>query len=127
MMNLLFKTNKLFKINIFFLMLNQTNTYIPFHIVACSSEERGTQIDLLSTQDRASHNSWESSRVSDFPIEIVLRFHYRSELDYCLIATKQDKNIPDIEFHIGDGLAGGFQDVEYRISGYLLFKSKKTD
>lgn len=99
-------------------MISDTNTFIPFTIVACTSEEKGTQIDLLSTQEYSSLKAWESSRVSDFPVEIVLRFHYRSELDYCLISCKQDKNIPNTEFHIGDGLAGSFVDVEYRLAGY---------
>jgi len=95
----------------------ENNSWIPFHIVACSSEEKGTQIELLATQQYSQHKSWESSRVSDYPVEIVLRFHYRSELDYCVMASKQDKNIPEIEFHIGDGLAGSFLDVEYRMAG----------
>lgn len=95
----------------------ENNSWIPFHIVACSSEEKGTQIELLSTQQYSSQKSWESSRVSDYPVEIVLRFHYRSEMNYCVMASKQDKNIPEILFHIGDGLAGSFLDVEYRESG----------
>lgn len=98
-------------------MADNSNSWVPFHVVACSSEEKGTQIDLLSTNQFSPYKSWESSRVADFPIEIILRFHYRSELLYCVLASKQDKNIPEIEFHIGDGLAGSFMDVEYSLAG----------
>lgn len=100
-------------------MVENFNTWIPFHVIACSSEEKGTQIDLLSTNQVSPYKSWESSRIGEFPVEIVLRFHYRSEIDYCVIATKQDKSLPEVEFHIGDGLAGSFMDVEYRLSGFF--------
>jgi len=33
------------------------------------------------------------------------------------ISTKPDRNIPEVEFHIGDGLGGSFLDVEYRLAG----------
>ena len=50
--------------------------------------------------------SWESNRSGSFPVEIILRFHYRSELNHILLCSKLDKNIPGIEFYIGDGLSG---------------------
>lgn len=28
-----------------------------------------------------------------------------------------DKNIPAVEFYIGDGLSGSFVDAEYRLAG----------
>jgi hypothetical protein len=42
--------------------------------------------------------SWESSRTGSFPVEIVIRFHYRAEIGHVFIAAKKDKSIPDIEF-----------------------------
>ena len=68
--------------------------WIPFHVVACSSEEYGTQADLIATQKNESQKSWESSRTGAFPVEIIIRFHYRSEVNHILLATKKDKNIP---------------------------------
>jgi len=30
-------------------MLAKENSWIPFHVVACNSEERGTSVDILAT------------------------------------------------------------------------------
>ena len=91
--------------------------WIPFHVVAFSSEEYGTMAELISTQQYASNKSWESSRTSQFPIEIIIRFHNRCEIEHVILSSKPDKIIPEIEFHIGDGLSGSFLDVDYRLSG----------
>lgn len=92
-------------------------SWISFGIVACASEEFGTDVELLSTQPYATNRSWESSRTATFPQEIVLRFHHRCELDHVVFATKHDKNVPELEFQIGDGMSGSFLDVEYRVAG----------
>jgi len=91
--------------------------WVTFNIVAVGSEEYGTDAELIATQPYATNRSWECSRTATFPQEIVLRFHSRCELDHIAIATKPDKNIPEVEFHIGDGLSGSFLDVEYRLAG----------
>lgn len=65
-----------------------------------------------------SNRCWECSKTAEFPIEIIFRLHYRAEINHILIASKDNKNIPKIEFHVGDGLAGSFLDVEYRFAGY---------
>lgn len=88
-----------------------------FHIVACSSEEFGTHVELISTQPYATNQSWESSRTAEFPVDIVIRFHSRVELEHIVMSAKNDKNIPEVEFHIGDGLSGSFLDVQYRLAG----------
>ncbi|KAL4438288.1 hypothetical protein ABPG74_009711 [Tetrahymena malaccensis] len=102
-------------------MLAKEDSWIPFHVVACNSEEHGTQADLLSVQSHQSQRSWESSRTGSFPVELVLRFHYRSELHHILLCCKPDKGIPVVEFYIGDGLNGGFLDAEYRLAGKADF------
>ena len=99
--------------------------WIPFHVVACSSEEPGTNVELLSTNNTYSEKSWESSRTSDYPIELIIRFHYRIQIENVFMASKPEKHIPEIQFHIGDGLTGSFVDAEYRESGYsILLKNK---
>lgn len=47
----------------------------------------------------------------------MIRLHYRCEMDFVLIASKEDKNADEIEIHIGDGLAGSWMDVDYRVAG----------
>ncbi|KAM3136863.1 hypothetical protein pb186bvf_011122 [Paramecium bursaria] len=94
--------------------------WVPFHIVACSSEDFTTPADYLSTQQYGSQRAWECSRTADFPVEIILRFHTRVQLDHVLIASKLDKIIPKVDIYIGDGLNGGFNDAEYRKTGTQL-------
>lgn len=50
-------------------------------------------------------------------MEAVIRLHYRSEVQFILIASKTDKNAQKVEFHIGDGLAGSWMDADYRLAG----------
>ena len=98
-------------------MFHSDYSWISFGVVACSSEEFGTDVELLSTQQYTTNRSWECSRTATFPQEIVLRFNSRCELDHLYIATKPDRNLPEVEFHIGDGMSGSFLDVEYRMAG----------
>ena len=69
-------------------MISEEGAWVPFHIVACNSEESNTEIDLLATAKSVSNKSWESASSGSFPIEIILRFHYRTELGHVLICTK---------------------------------------
>jgi centrosomal protein CEP104 len=69
-------------------------SWIPFHVVACSSEDYQSPADYLSIQQYNGQKAWESSRTSDFPVEIILRFHFRVQIDHILIGTKYDKGIP---------------------------------
>ena len=54
-----------------------TYGWIPYHVVACSSQEFGSEADLLSDQAAGGARSWESERLGQFPVELVLRLHYR--------------------------------------------------
>ena len=98
-------------------MLNPDFSWLPSHIVACSSEDFGTSVELVAMQPYSTNRSWESSRTAAFPQEIVLRFNTRCEINHLLFSTKLDRNAPEVEFHIGDGLNGSFVDVEYRLAG----------
>lgn len=98
-------------------MINPDYSWIPFHVVACTSEDFGTSVELIASQSYTTNRSWESSRTASFPQEIVLRFNTRCEVSHLVIATKLDRNIPEVEFHVGDGLSGSFLDVEYRLAG----------
>ncbi|CAD8106995.1 unnamed protein product [Paramecium primaurelia] len=91
--------------------------WVPFHIVACSSEDFNSPADFLSTQQYGQQRSWECSRTADYPVEIILRFHTRIQVDHLLIASKADKGIPKMNIYIGDGLNGGWNDAEYRRAG----------
>ena len=91
--------------------------WVPYHIVACSSEEPGTQIESLSSGN--SKSFWESSRQGEFPVEIVVRFHHRSDIKHMVISCLENKNIPEIKMFMGDGLSGGFLDCEYKFVGYF--------
>ncbi|KRX06659.1 Armadillo-type fold [Pseudocohnilembus persalinus] len=107
-------------------MLAKENSWIPFHVAACNSQENGTDIQLLSTAREASYKSWECKKNTKFPIEIIIRFHYRAEINHVLLSSKTDKNIPRIEFYIGDGLSGSFLDAEYRLAGYYTNINNKA-
>lgn len=97
--------------------LSMEFNWIPFHVVACSSEDYSSPADHLTSQQYGSQKSWESSRTAQYPIELVFRFHYRTQIDHILLATRMNKHISRAEFHIGDGLSGGFTDCDYRMSG----------
>ena len=73
-------------------------SWIPFHVVACSSTNPETNVSLISAQQYESSESWESAKAGDFPVEVIVRFHYRIELDFCIIASKRDLHVPEIEF-----------------------------
>ena len=51
--------------------------WIPFHVAACSSEEFGTGAENLSDQSQYSNSGWQSERLGQFPIDLILRFHFR--------------------------------------------------
>lgn len=55
-------------------------SWIPFHIVACSSEEIKGHWDLAKKD-----SFWISNPSGSFPIEIILRLHFRVELKHLLI------------------------------------------
>ena len=44
-----------------------TYGWIPFHVVACSSQEYGNEADLLSDQAAGGPKCWESERLGQFP------------------------------------------------------------
>jgi hypothetical protein len=61
--------------------------------------------------------TWECARYAKFPQEIVIRLNYRSEIAHIILMSKEDRFIPEIEIHIGDGMSGSFLDVDYRLAG----------
>jgi centrosomal protein CEP104 len=93
--------------------------WVPYHVVSCSSEEHGTSIEALTSAEMSRHQAWESQRLAKFPVEIILRFHYRIELDYVIINSKDHLHIPAAEVLIGDGLSGSFLDATYRLAGQI--------
>ena len=93
--------------------------WVPYHVVSCSSEEYGTTIESQTSAEMSRHQAWECQRLAKFPVEIVLRFHYRIELDYVIINSKDHLHIPQAEILIGDGLSGSFQDATYRSAGKI--------
>lgn len=91
--------------------------WIPYHVVSCSSEEYGTSIDSLTSTEQSKNSAWECERLAQFPVVIIQRFHYRIELDYLILESKNHYHIPHVEMFQGDGLSGSFMDVDYRKSG----------
>ena len=57
--------------------INGTYGWIPFHVVACSSQEFGYGAELLAEQSVREKKCWESERLGLFPIELIIRLHYR--------------------------------------------------
>lgn len=92
--------------------------WIPYHVVACSSEEYGCSADQLGDQAQYQSKGWESERLGEFPVEIVFRTHYRCELDYLVLIGKDNLTLADVDFMIGDGLSGNFNTVTYRLAGH---------
>lgn len=47
----------------------------------------------------------------------MIRLNYRSEIAHIILMAKEDRFIPAVEIHIGDGMSGSFLDVDYRLAG----------
>lgn len=48
---------------------------------------------------------------------MVLRLDFRCEIAHIVLASKEDKIVPEVEVLIGDGPGGGYMEVEYRRAG----------
>ncbi len=93
-------------------------TWVPFNCVAASSEMQGTSLEDLSMITFEPHTgAWECARYCKFPQEIVIRLNYRSEIAHLIMMSKEDRFVPEVEIHIGDGMTGSFLDVDYRLAG----------
>lgn len=58
-------------------MISANYSWVPFHVVSVSSEEYGHYADNLSDATGLKTDGYESQRLGEFPIEMVIRFHYR--------------------------------------------------
>lgn len=93
-------------------------TWVPFTSVAASSEMQGTSLeDLSMITFEPQTKSWECARYCKYPQEIVIRLNYRCEVAHVIVMAKEDRFIPAVEVHIGDGVSGSFMDVDYRLAG----------
>jgi len=61
--------------------------------------------------------TWECARYCQYPVELVLKLDYRCEVAHVVLCAKEDRYIPEVELHVGDGLSNHFLDVEYRKAG----------
>ena len=73
----------------------QTYEFLTFHPVSVTSEMVGTSIDELLMHNFPTKKSWENSRLSSFPQEIIIRLNYRSHMKYVLIKAKVSRPIPE--------------------------------
>lgn len=95
----------------------QEHTWIGYSAVAASTEAHGTSINELANSDEGKPSSWECGRFANFPVEVVIRLDHRVQLSHLAIASKPERNIPEIEVQVGDGLYGSFVDAEYHFAG----------
>jgi len=46
-----------------------------------------------------------------------VRLNYRCEVAHVILMAKEERFIPEVEVHVGDGMSGSFLDVQYRLAG----------
>ncbi len=92
----------------------KTYEFLTYHPVCVTSEMVGTSIEELVMHNFPTKRSWESSRLSKYPQELIIRLNYRSHMKYILIKTKIHRFIDELELYIADGLDGNFNDANYR-------------
>ena len=93
--------------------IRQFYEFIPFHPVSVSSEMIGTTIEELLMHNFPTKNSWENSRLGNYPEEVFLRLNHRSDLKFVLISSKINRPIPQLDIYLGDGIVGNFNDTKY--------------
>jgi centrosomal protein CEP104 len=93
--------------------IRQFYEFIPFHPVSVSSEMIGTTIEELLMHNFPTKNSWENSRLGNFPEEVFVRLNHRSDLKFVLISSKINRPIPQLDIYLGDGTVGNFNDTKY--------------
>ena len=87
--------------------------FIPYHPVSTSSEMVGTTIEELLMHNFPTKNSWENSRLGNYPEEVIVRLNHRSDIKFVLLRAKINRPIPICEIYIGDGIYGNFNDTKY--------------
>jgi centrosomal protein CEP104 len=87
--------------------------FIPYHPVSTSSEMVGTTIEELLMHNFPTKNSWENSRLGNYPEEVIVRLNHRSDIKFILLRAKINRPIPVCEIYIGDGIYGNFNDTKY--------------
>ena len=87
--------------------------FIPYHPVSTSSEMVGTTIEELLMHNFPTKNSWENSRLGNYPEEVIVRLNHRSDIKFILLRAKINRPIPICEIYIGDGIYGNFNDTKY--------------
>lgn len=93
--------------------LRQYYEFIPYHPVSVSSEMVGTTIEELLMHNFPTKNSWENSRLGQYPEEVIMRMNHRSHIKYVLLRAKINRPIPAVDLYIGDGVFGNFNDTKY--------------
>ena len=93
--------------------LRQYYEFIPYHPVSVSSEMVGTTIEELLMHNFPTKNSWENSRLGQYPEEVIMRLNHRSHIKYVLLRAKINRPIPAVDLYIGDGVFGNFNDTKY--------------
>ena len=93
--------------------LRQYYEFIPYHPVSVSSEMVGTTIEELLMHNFPTKNSWENSRLGQYPEEVIMRMNHRSHIKYVLLRAKINRPIPAVDLYIGDGVFGNFNDTQY--------------
>jgi hypothetical protein len=99
--------------------------YIPYQVVAASSQSPDSRVEELSNNSRRvmdrpvviRNGGWENARYCQWPQEIILRLEERTQLQHILIASKENRSIPYCDFYSGDGVSGSFNECVYRHSG----------
>ena len=93
--------------------IRQYFEFIPYHPVSVSSEMVGTTIEELLMHNFPTKNSWENSRLGNFPEEVIVRLNHRSDLKFIIIRSKINRPIPQLDIYLGDGIVGNFNDTKY--------------
>ena len=93
--------------------LRQYYEFIPYHPVSVSSEMVGTTIEELLMHNFPTKNSWENSRLGQYPEEVIMRMNHRSHIKFVLLRAKINRPIPSVDLYIGDGVFGNFNDTQY--------------
>ena len=75
--------------------------WVSYDLISSSSTNYGTDFDYLNDNKADEPNNWESSRLPDYPIIIVLKLHTIVDLDFILVSAKQRKEIDELDVYVG--------------------------
>lgn len=72
-----------------------------FELMSSSSTNYGTDFDFLNKSITDHMKNWESRRLPDYPITVVLKLHTILDLDFLLLSAKKGKEIDELEIYVG--------------------------